>query len=219
MLLIELARHAPQDFVRPLAASRVISIVVSPASSATGFAADRREALLNVGFPDPAVQLRMQEVLKRGGRAIFGSAHVLVIDVVAVDLACALHRWAFSDALGHRCFSLGTKRGEQVGAQADTAEEGRNPGDNAAEIFRDAAPIDVVGPGPEIERTRRAPPGDRVQLSIRPRLKDGCLRRIDWALWVGLCGVRSSGPKTAVDSWRIHRRPIAHIRAQAAVGR
>jgi hypothetical protein len=108
MLLIELPRDAPQDFIGLLAAPRVAFIVLAPFHPAPTLPATRRKSRLAVRVFELPVKLLMKVSLKINGFPVLGSAHVLRVYMVAVDcLGRSLCRWAFCDALSNGRFSLG----------------------------------------------------------------------------------------------------------------
>ena len=74
----------------------------------------------------------------------------------------SFRRRTFGDALCNRRLRLGAERREHLASQAYAAEEAGDPRANLSEVLGDAAPMDVVGPRPEVERTGCVPPRDRV---------------------------------------------------------
>src|SRR5260221_12531931 len=95
-----------------------------------------------------------------------GPAHVLWVHVVTVDcIGGSFRRRTFGDALCNRRLRLGAERREHLASQAYAVEEAGDPRANLSEVLGDAAPMDVVGPRPEVERTGWLPPPDPKQLS------------------------------------------------------
>src|SRR3569623_58078 len=86
-------------------------------------------------------------------------------------LGCGLEDRTFSDTSGDRGARFGSQRGEQAIGQAGAVKKAGDTRDDPVEIFADAGPVDVMSPGPDIERASSVPTRPWMKLSIRSPLE------------------------------------------------